>query len=1699
MRKQIFLIIVAVVISATTGFCKTRSTLEKLWDEYHKYEKLDRPKDQAETLLKIKTDARKIDSAWDFYEASIEYVRVCSSLQYTRRQELQAQMDREVEQFGSPIMLFYHKRYEMSIEGKVAFLLQNEALLQSSHNQKFYRNGLDYIFPGMPDILPQLLVNDYDYVLWCLYTQSLDEKTSTLIHRRFTSQYPFDSLLEYYDLNLEANNLDVHERISSLESFARKHADRAVSLMAAQDLARIKLSTLDQNNGSEEQFLRLDHECDSIIGRTAFFRKSGNAADRIIAKACKAASEIKNALRDKDISAVVKKDTLYISLINISTVKVEIFRDGDKSAILSKQLKNEKRSFHVTDSIILPLGVLEDGDYNLECSSSKLQTSITYRKHSISLAMEDSDSGLRFYAADFMSGEPIYSYTLTLSDGGGKAIGSGSMSASNGFEAPEHLYIDRSKRNIFAQAKYKDAKGRLHSSDLIRLTPKRPRDFSDESNVSCMILLDRSAFNPGDTVRFKVIAYSGVHEFATAPAGTELEMSLSDPEGRNISNISLKTDEFGAASGCFFLEKGHMGGTYNISARESGKTIGLASITVDEFELPSFEVIWDNDVKMYFFGDKICVSGSIQSFNSHKLSGAHVRYKVSHFSDVIQSGELTIHDNGRFDIRFDSGEELRYGNFVLKLSITDVSGETLSFSKHINCQSEYRMTAEFPGSGKGRFTLTDGSSGTTFIPGSKLIVDYSISSWSEQKLRPGLAIRSSILRGRDTVLIQDSRLGRNSFDISSLSYGVYTLITETSVYTDSGKELKSSRKDIFMVLKDGEAKALPENVKTCFCESIDESLSISVGSGDAPIWVVSVLYSDSVPVESKLTKIDRGHLEAVSFSAWNSSKDNLSIRMLFFKDAASYTYLYTRPSDAAPQDNWTMAFTRFLDTTAPGTRYRFSLHGPAEAQYAIGIYDKASETVRNNRWSTRTPAQAHDMIPASIDFINGSFNSMSGIYMRPLFKSSSRMMLANNMSIDYAESAQSEEFEDSVGSSDQMEEATIRQEFNKTLAWEPMVRSDADGNLDFSFKTSDKLTTYVVQVFAHDKTFHNAVISKEMTVTLPVTISLIQPSYLYYGDKYSLRVGLSNSTSEKISGKVRVRFINGSDYNNRKTVIREKSMEVIVPEHGNASADCELSIPDISTLGILVSFTPDKGGNCSDAVFVKVPVKVPFQTITEAHSAILKNEASRESIIRNLRKEFVNIASNKAKVEEISILQMLSDALPEKISVRNGSVDKMLETLYADVLASRLPQDWRIKGLSDSERGGLIDKILACRNSDGGFSWMPDMQSSPSITALVVEWCAMMGDGCDSSLRSIIPSAISYLDKYMTSRQEPGIWRQRLSLSQYLYARSFYPALALYTEGADSERLKSLRIQAKDYLLPKDSRGLQGQIIAKARRLSTLDNLYSSEDNAFARSLQLGLFANAELRKSIAKDVESLSQYAVEHGSGGYYFPNAASPWGSLLESDLYAHTILCDLMGHHGHKDIAEGIRLWIMVQKESRHWENDFAYIRALDCVLNGDQTTLQTKVLSLKASSALPFDKIKASGNGMSITREYYANGQRLSEVSHLKVGDSVKAVYTITTEQTRDFVRITIPRNASLTPIENTSGAIYNRGPIYRNVTSDTTEYWMDTLPEGRLVLTEELHVVRAGTFQTAVPEVVSLYSDHYRANGGFEPAEVINFR
>ena len=82
------------------------------------------------------------------------------------------------------------------------------------------------------------------------------------------------------------------------------------------------------------------------------------------------------------------------------------------------------------------------------------------------------------------------------------------------------------------------------------------------------------------------------------------------------------------------------------------------------------------------------------------------------------------------------------------------------------------------------------------------------------------------------------------------------------------------------------------------------------------------------------------------------------------------------------------------------------------------------------------------------------------------------------------DSADEEAIEEDGGAEEENE--AIRENFANTIAWEPFLRSDKDGVVTFSFSTADKLSTYYVQLFAHDKAFHNETLRQEMVVTLPV-------------------------------------------------------------------------------------------------------------------------------------------------------------------------------------------------------------------------------------------------------------------------------------------------------------------------------------------------------------------------------------------------------------------------------------------------------------------------------------------------------------------------------------------------------------------------------------------------------------------------------------
>ena len=112
----------------------------------------------------------------------------------------------------------------------------------------------------------------------------------------------------------------------------------------------------------------------------------------------------------------------------------------------------------------------------------------------------------------------------------------------------------------------------------------------------------------------------------------------------------------------------------------------------------------------------------------------------------------------------------------------------------------------------------------------------------------------------------------------------------------------------------------------------------------------------------------------------------------------------------------------------------------------------------------------------------------------------------------------------------------------------------------------------MVSVFAHDKNMNNSTVRREMLVTLPVKVSVVQPQYLYAGDRYVLNAIVSNVSEAAVSGDAVVEVYAGGSHEGEEPLARS-TVRVDVPVGGVASVPFALTVPSgVDTLGFKVMF-----------------------------------------------------------------------------------------------------------------------------------------------------------------------------------------------------------------------------------------------------------------------------------------------------------------------------------------------------------------------------------------------------------------------------------------------------------------------------------------------------------------------------------------------
>lgn len=1745
--KRIFLFIsfffLCLVLVSSYSYDKTESrrndsgnhVLTSMWKAYGKAVEDDLPQKMMEISARIKEEAFKRRLPWDFYDASLKHVDAGVSRNWKLRDSLYAEAEKGFSAFGDPLLLLMYdmKMWKSSPDSLYNYVQRHASRLKRSRTASVYSGcnpfsqsmSLNSILNPCSEAVLKDLDNDYEFALWSLLLRKWDrgkvaEMTMAEMKKSFGNSYPSAAFLELFEIDVLK---DDRKRLEMLEEFAEKYSDKAVSLIAGQELYQHEFDEM-EDKASSDEYLAFKEVLNGFQKCKSAFR--GDEAD--IARGCTKVDRILRQMELKSVKAEFRDGRAEFCLRNMDRIRVIV--RNDEESVHDGWLYNARRSFYAYDTLRLDLPPMDDGSWKVVCSDGKKDVAeFIYDKYTLSVAHHDvkSDGGNTkyVYVADYKTGCPLESVDMELLTSSGRSLCKVDNVVLEGFtHVPDKIYgvLDQSRNDSHRLLiSHRSADGITRRSRAVYLPGPRRAGEDNKIRLGAEVMTDRGAYNPGDTLQYKVVVYVRGAEMRAADEGLDVKVVLRDSRGEKIAEQTQTLNAFGSAAGRFVLDAIERNGYHSLEVSRDGAALGSRGVVVDEFVLPTYDLQFDRFDRIYLPGDKVTLTGVLKSFSGHSLSSADVKYVVKINQELYHEGRLEIASDGRFEIPFTATcpEDRTICDVEVRVMVTDATGETKEFFWSSAIPSWFKVSAQLLDKDEGVYWWPSGSDRDTIYDKNIVGDDYVriVCAMGMDRKSPvsGLPMNYRLLKGKELVMTGSIMSGDTlSVDFTTLPSGAYELALEASLKDGHGKTVSEVWRSEILKVGDND-DMLPEPLDRFFRVLDDDRVRFQIGSAVKPMWIVVELVDETgTPCVDRWGKEEvrviavngesgsGSTLHVVDFDYLESYPEMVTVRVTGFRNSQAITWnrSWKRPV-TVPDFN--LSISRMQDKAYPDSYCSVDVRMSPDAELLAAVFDKSSEAVHNNRWYGIFP------MVKPVPYVSSLAGVDAGHYSphRLMYKSVLRDNAVDYVRVEEASAEMSVDAGlklDSDMASDHVGQIDIRDDFSTTLAFEPFIYPSASGDARLNFRTSDKLSTFVVQMFAHDKNMNNTVIRRDMFVTLPVKVSVAAPSYLYKGDSYVLNASVSNLSDSTVDGVMTVEVYDGEKHEGVAPV-QVLSRNVRVPAGGSTASGFEIQVPDSLGLKVVFAGCMEADGSVvevSDGVFVTVPVMPDSQTLAESHSMVVKPGDSIQEIRSMLGERFVNVSSAGAEYAEVSLMDMLRESIPSVAEPEYMDLISLSEAMYADFMAYGLHKmdDKGLEELKPYLEAAMtyLNKMSSYRNADGGFGWLRGMPSSETVTAVVLEHLAALrdkrllddihlsyGEDALDVYDEMTTDAVKYLDRNVFKNDNAGKRTGGLSLLQYMYVRTKFVAVPF---DVRTDARVSLNVDLPD-----------ASLLDKVRLINVYMALDASDaGKELARAWRFRKMARQ--KKQMYGELESLLEYAVQHPDGGWYYPNAVPSVRGLLESEAYAHAMICDLLRELGEDRIADGICVWIMLQKETQQWSNDPGYLDALSSVYESSDAVKDTRVAKMSKCYQKPFSRIKAVGNGMKMDIGYFmedvrGNRKEVLPGDTLTVGDKVIAVYSLWSQENRSFVRVSVPRPAALSPADQLSGMIggWARGSsgvypyCYREVRSDRTIYWVDVFPEEKSSFEEEMFVMQEGKFVTPSAEMECMYSPHYRAN------------
>lgn len=720
------------------------------------------------------------------------------------------------------------------------------------------------------------------------------------------------------------------------------------------------------------------------------------------------------------------------------------------------------------------------------------------------------------------------------------------------------------------------------------------------------------------------------------------------------------------------------------------------------------------------------------------------------------------------------------------------------------------------------------------------------------------------------------------------------------------------------------------------------------------------------------------------------------------------------------------------------------------------------------------------------------------------------------------------------------------------------LRTDSTGTAIYRFRVPELLTRWSIKGLAFTDDLKIGTLDKSLVTQKPLMVQPNIPRFLRHGDSVVLMAKVVNLSDD--DRQVRVLF----SLNNQNTPMILKEQIVAVSAQGSTQVLFPISdLPRdlyVATYEITAQTLDEQGPQYSDGERGQIPVVSSRQAVTLSQPIYINGVSEKDFTfhlspltstaephflgaelvsnpiwlaiksmpylqetgnpsnlylanrlyVNNLAKEILVNLGNLEKLEN------LADMANTRLKINEDVKQTLLEaTPWLRDAESEVEQRQAIANYFDSTRMAeelerIQTQLDARQNNDGGWSWMPDGESSLWVTEQVLKRINL------STYQLInIEKALAYID-----REE-----------QRHYEKYIKPYLKKgYKWSPDNI----------DYLYTRSHYGNGKTEAYKFYYGNALKN-YKSYNGLYTQA-QLALIFQRHGDKKAALDIiRRLKEKSLESDEMGMYWRDNKSGW-CWYERPIETQALLIQAFAEVTPQDTTSIalMQQWLLKQKQTNHWGNDRATVEAIKAllvqntpstpILQNNQITLKVcgtelsapseglegyrsqrwqgpaldSIISLNDSTITlrketpgiawgavyyqytdDMDKIPSSESGITLKRSYFPEG-------NWKVGDRVKVHIEISCDRTMEYLELIDGRPSCVEPVSTRSGWNWNQGlRYYVEVKNTATHCYINRLEKGKYVVEYDVFVTNPGTFLAGSVTLQCMYAPEFRATA---PAE-----